>query len=110
MALGRAINKEIRKTAEHEPHEFFFYNNGVSAVCSDFKYDTEQNLVKANRFQIINGAQTVGAIAGADSTEHVTVLFRLTATGDKAGGAFTDSIIRYNNTQNPIQISELSIQ
>ena len=106
MALGRAINKEIRNTAEHEPHEFFFYNNGVSAVCSDFMYDTEQNLVKANRFQIINGAQTVGAIAGATSTEHVAVLFRLTATGDRAGGAFTDSIIRYNNTQNPIQISD----
>ena len=106
MALGRAINKEIRNTAEHQPHEFFFYNNGVSAVCSDFIYDTDQNLVKANRFQIINGAQTVGAIAGAGSTEHLTVLFRLTATGDRAGGAFTDSIIRYNNTQNPIQISD----
>ena len=106
MGLGRAINKEIRNTAEHEPEEFFFYNNGVSAVCSDFTYDTEQNLVKANRFQIINGAQTVGAIAGAGSTEHVAVLFRLTATGDRAGGAFTDSIIRYNNTQNPIQISD----
>lgn len=106
MALGRAINKEIRNTAAREPDEFFFYNNGVSAVCSDFIYDTEQNLVKANRFQIINGAQTVGAIAGAKSTEHVAVLFRLTATGDKAGGAFTDSIIRFNNTQNPIQISD----
>ena len=31
MGLGRAINKEIRNTAEHEPEEFFFYNNGVSA-------------------------------------------------------------------------------
>ena len=48
----------------------------------------------------------MGAIAGANSTGHVAVLFRLTATGDRAGGAFTDSIIRYNNTQNPIQISD----
>lgn len=106
MGLGRAINREIRKTAEAEPYEFFFYNNGVSAVCSDFAYDRTRNIVVANRFQIINGAQTVGAIAGADSTEDVAVLFRLTATEDKTGGPFTDSIIRYNNTQNPIQISD----
>ena len=106
MTLNRAINREIRDTAEREPEEFFFYNNGVSAVCSDFTYDKNKNLVVANRFQIINGAQTVGAITGADSTEHVSVLFRLTETGDRSGCVFTDNIIRYNNTQNPIQISD----
>ena len=106
MSLDRVINRSIRDTAESEPENFFFYNNGVSAVCSDFTYDNEKNLVVANRFQIINGGQTVGAIAGAVSTQHLSVLFRLTATGDTSGGHFTDSIIRYNNTQNPIQISD----
>ena len=106
MSLDRVINRSIRDTAETEPENFFFFNNGVSAVCSDFTYDKAKNLVVANRFQIINGAQTVGAIAGASSTQHLSVLFRLTATGDTSGGHFTDSIIRFNNTQNPIQISD----
>ena len=106
MSLDRVINRSIRDTADSEPENFFFYNNGVSAVCSNFTYDQAKNLVVANRFQIINGAQTVGAIAGAASTQHLSVLFRLTATGDTSGGHFTDNIIRYNNTQNPIQISD----
>ncbi|MCY3643500.1 MAG: AIPR family protein [Acidimicrobiaceae bacterium] len=106
MTLNRVINRAIRDTAESEPEDFFFYNNGVSAVCSSFSYDRKKNLVVAQRFQIINGAQTVGAIAGATSIDDLSVLFRLTATGDKYGGRFTDNIIRYNNTQNPIQISD----
>ena len=106
MTLNRVINRAIRNTAEEEPKEFFFYNNGVSAVCSQFTYEKAKNLVTADRFQIINGAQTVGAIAGTESTDHLSVLFRLTATEDDSGGPFTDNIIRYNNTQNPIQISD----
>lgn len=106
MGLRRAINKEIQATAETQPSDFFYYNNGVSAVCSEFSYDRKQNAVSANRFQIINGAQTVGAIAGANTTEDVAILFRLTATADEFGGQFTDNIIRYNNTQNPIQASD----
>ena len=106
MTLNRVINNDIRTTAENEPGEFFFYNNGVSAVCSQFKYEKAKNLVTAERFQIINGAQTVGAIAGAESTHNLSVLFRLTATEDVSGGQFTENIIRYNNTQNPIQVSD----
>ena len=106
MTLNRVINRAIRDTAEDEPKEFFFYNNGVSAVCSQFTYEQAKNLVTADRFQIINGAQTVGAIVGAESTDNVSVLFRLTATEDESGGLFTENIIRYNNTQNPIQISD----
>ncbi len=106
MTLNRAINRDIRDTAEKEPESFFFYNNGVSAVCHEFEYNEQQNRVEAKRFQIINGAQTVGAIAGANSTDKVSVLFRLTATGDATGGEFTENIIRFNNTQNPIQISD----
>ena len=106
MTLNRAINRDIRDTAKKEPESFFFYNNGVSAVCHEFHYDEGRNRVEANRFQIINGAQTVGAIAGAEPTDKVSVLFRLTATGDATGGEFTENIIRFNNTQNPIQISD----
>ena len=106
MTLNRVINRDIRDTAENEPEEFFFYNNGVSAVCSQFTYEQTKNLVTADRFQIINGAQTVGAIAAAESTENLSVLFRLTATENISGGPFTENIIRYNNTQNPIQISD----
>jgi len=82
----------------------FYYNNGVSAVCSDFRI--EDTVVTARRFQIINGAQTVSALARAmkqSPNADVYVLFRLTETVEAYGGEFTENIIRYNNTQKPSQ-------
>jgi hypothetical protein len=101
MAGRNPINLQIMKTAGEEPDEFFFYNNGVSAVCASFEIDG--NEVRAERFQIINGAQTVGALNRAGHTDGVFVLFRLTATGESTGGGFTENIIRFNNTQNPVK-------
>ena len=106
MTKAQATNKEIKRTATEDPESFFFYNNGVSAVCSEFEWDQGRNQVVAKRFQIINGAQTVGSIAGTSGTDKVSVLFRLTETGESTGGNFTENIIRFNNTQNPVKISD----
>lgn len=106
MGIERAINREIKETASNDSESFFFYNNGVSAVCSSFNYDAKKNNVVAKRFQIINGAQTVGAIAHADGTDELAVLFRLTETSEKTGGDFTDNIIRCNNTQNAVEVAD----
>jgi hypothetical protein len=104
MTVQRATNKAIRDTAEKSPEEFFFYNNGVSAVCSEFT--VAENRISASRFQIINGAQTVGALARAEPNEDLFLIFRLTATEETSSGQFTENIIRYNNTQNSIRISD----
>ncbi|MYC42284.1 MAG: hypothetical protein F4X52_06995 [Acidimicrobiaceae bacterium] len=106
MGVERAINRDIKETASTDSTNFFFYNNGVSAVCASFEYDKERNNVIAERFQIIYGAQTVGAIAAAEGTEQLSVLFRLTETSEKTGGDLTDNIIRCNNTQNPVDVAD----
>ena len=101
------VNPEIRQTAQESPENFFYYNNGVSAVCKRFSlHDTK---VHATGLQIINGAQTVKALV--DSLDDVPqrdlyVLFRLTETSEGYKGAFTESAIRYNNTQNPVKVAD----
>ncbi|GGU31681.1 AIPR family protein [Streptomyces lavendofoliae] len=103
------VNPKMVETAISDvegPH-FFYYNNGVAAVCS--KYTLDGNKITAERFQIINGAQTVSALAKARRKEpnsDVYVLFRLTETSEQYGGTFTENIIRYNNTQNPVKVSD----
>ncbi len=100
------INKDIRKTAEDDPENFFYFNNGISAICTDFNVD-ENNKVTAENFQIINGAQTAGAIYYAEANDSVRVLFRLTRTKTvKSDSGINTQIIRYNNTQNSIKISD----
>ncbi len=108
LAVGRptSINERMRETAQSNDQagDFFFFNNGVSAVCS--KFTITDNTVTADRFQIINGAQTVDALNRATTVNDVYLLFRLTATDEPTGGEFTVSVIRYNNTQNPIADSD----
>ena len=108
LTSGR-VNPAIVKTANEEGSHFFYYNNGISAVCSSFELDDKKNTLTAKRFQIINGAQTVSALVKASRmkrNQEVYVLFRLTETVESYGGVFTESIIRSNNTQNPVKASD----
>ncbi|MGP4101814.1 AIPR family protein [Nonomuraea sp. KM90] len=110
MPLGsKKVNSKIVETAvdPQESSHFFYYNNGVSAVCSSYSLDGTK--LTANRFQIINGAQTVSALVKARATAantDVYVLFRLTETTQEYGGSLTENIIRFNNTQNPVKASD----
>ena len=106
---SRKVNPKIAETAasEAEAQNFFYYNNGVSAVCSE--YELAGNTLTAKRLQVINGAQTVSALVRALNrrpNSAAYVLFRLTETSEKYGGVFTENVIRYNNTQNPVKVSD----
>ena len=100
---SRRVNPRIVETAVSDDGaaHFFYYNNGVSAVCTE--YSLAGNAVTAKRFQIVDGAQTVSALVRAlrkKPNAAVYLLFRLTAAAASYGGSFTDNMIRYNNTQN----------
>ena len=102
---SRGINTKIIATAEDHAEKFFYFNNGISAICTDFTIDN--NRLSAKDFQIINGAQTVGAIKRASSNSDLEVLFRLTKTQSvKTEKGMNIDIIRYNNSQNIIKTSD----
>lgn len=102
---ARNINSQIQITAEGRPDDFFYFNNGVSAICTD--YELKENAIVATGFQIVNGAQTVGALNGARPSASIDVLFRLTRTlSVKSDKGFNQELIRFNNTQNVIKVSD----
>jgi len=99
------INKEIKQTIKDRPTEFFYFNNGISAICTE--YELEENILTAYDFQIINGAQTVGSLARSDLNSDIEVLFRLTKAEDvKTEKGINRDIIRYNNSQNIVKASD----
>ncbi len=101
---NRGINEEIISTAEDAPDNFFYFNNGVSAVCTDYQISDSE--LFAENFQIINGAQTVGALGRAKAHSEIEVLFRLTRTASvKTEKGINRQIILYNNSQNIIKHS-----
>ncbi len=104
--LGQqGVNKGIIKTAQEEPDKFFYYNNGISAICT--KFHIEKGNLVANDFQVINGAQTVHSLHNSKEDSNIEIIFRLTESKSTASiTGFNENIIRYNNTQNKIVESD----
>ena len=102
---NRGINRAISETAAASPQDFFYFNNGVSAICTNL--EVEGNKVRASKFQVINGAQTVSSLASQAPNSDVEVLFRLTQTKSvSTEKGFNRQIIQYNNSQNAVKLSD----
>lgn len=102
---NRGINQAISRTATEHPDSFFYFNNGVSAICTD--YSLNGNHVRAKNLQVINGAQTISSLANQAENVDIEVLFRLTKTESvKTEKGFNQQIILYNNSQNLVKVSD----
>jgi len=103
---NRGINHEISTTARERSGDFFYFNNGISAICTHFVIENGNELVAKN-FQIINGAQTITSLSKAPQNSDLEVLFRLTRTrAVKTESGINRDIIQYNNSQNAIKVSD----
>ena len=129
FSLGmNKINNGIVESALSNKSDFYFYNNGITITCSSFKFREHNNTIRVEYPQIINGAQTVDSIYQAyktrknkldrsendltdiskkvtDEFKELNVLFRLIRT-DKPDSEFGINVIKYNNSQNAIQIRD----
>lgn len=107
-------NKEMIRTAHSKPSDFFFFNNGVSAVATKIEPDPSTGILKCDGFSIINGAQTVKSLAkahqkDAQSAGLADVLIRVTQVSLRnkpSEQAFLENVTRFNNTQNAVKISD----
>jgi hypothetical protein len=100
------VNSGLMETIEKEPENFFYYNNGISALCEEFSLSERTKVLKAKRLQIVNGAQTIGAIRNgrAEKLAEVLVLVKLTAIkhASRERGVAA-ALIKTNNTQNTLR-------
>lgn len=100
-------NKQILQSARAEPESFFFYNNGVSAIAETLQVDQEKGRIEANRFSVINGAQTVRTLAKLSGGIQPKILLRVTEIPHhKDRRDLLRNVVRYNNTQNEIKSSD----
>lgn len=111
------VDAAIQETLREAPENFFYLNNGVTAVCdavepkskaagSDFKKHVVRGL------SIINGAQTV-ASAAEFVRQHpqcdikgAKVLFTLIKA--PAAGEFGQQVTKARNHQNPVQMGNFA--
>jgi hypothetical protein len=108
-----ATNKGIIDTARKDPAHFFHFNNGVSCLAKALTVSESGDRIEVEGLQVINGAQTVKALfkardAWKPGDETALVLMRVTAVpkGYGVGREFGNDVIRFNNTQNVIRVSD----
>lgn len=111
--LGSAksgVNKSIKTTLQDAPADFFYLNNGVTAVCD--LIDPKSNKGGFKKFKvrglsIINGAQTVASAAEfvrqnpGKNIDDAKVMFTLIQA--PADGLFGQRVTKARNHQNPVQ-------
>ncbi len=98
-------------TTEGDRKKFWYYNNGVSFVCSNFVLDNDKNpsKVTVTAPQVINGCQTTACLKEAkdrmetEIPQDIEVLARFI----KAPIADVELIAFYTNSQNPVSEAQL---
>lgn len=117
QATGK-VNKGIRATLldDAEKGRFLAYNNGITATADEVEVGMEHGrtvIRLMTGLQIVNGAQTTASIHRARKQDKVdlgdvAVAMKITRVRPERLGEFVPLISRYANTQNPIQLADLS--
>lgn len=109
------VNRAIKATLLDNPADFFYLNNGVTAVCDSIDpKDTRAGFKKlrVRGLSIINGAQTVASAAEfvarnpGHSIANAKVMFTLIKA--PADGAFGKRVTKARNHQNPVQAANFA--
>lgn len=106
------VNEDIKDTAINSPSHFWYFNNGITALCESIEklpyggQGREFGIFKCNGLAIVNGAQTVGSLHQAflsnkDAVEKIKVTIRLISL-EHCPPSEGDLITKYTNTQNGI--------
>lgn len=111
------VNSGIRTTLTNpgKRPNFYFYNNGITVVCSKFRYNAlqaEHWSVQVENLQIINGGQTCKTIqrtltdAPGQDYSQAYVLVRVYEIGD-TDDLIVGDITYATNSQNPVELRDL---
>ena len=113
VEMDTEVNKEIVRSILKEPENFWYFNNGITALCETWEKsgaDAEEVSFRFDGLRIVNGAQTVGSISRAmtepDKVQRAQVPIRfikLKTVGPEFGARITYA----TNRSNPMQPRDL---
>jgi hypothetical protein len=113
VEMDSEVNKEIVRCILKEPQNFWYFNNGITALCETWEKsgaDAEEISYRFHGLRIVNGAQTVTSISkamtqpGKVEKAQVPIRFiKLKTVGPEFGARITYA----TNRSNPIQPRDL---
>jgi hypothetical protein len=118
LGLNRnRVNEAIKNTLlSNKRDNFYFYNNGITMICSKFSYNALQAdnwSIKVDNLQVINGGQTCKTILhtvkdnpNVDYSQAYVMVRLYELSGEETETLITDVTIA-TNSQNPVDLRDL---
>ena len=116
---GNRVNEGIRNTLySNSPADFYFFNNGLTLICSDFSHNALQGSdyqIRLENLQIVNGGQTCMTIfktleemqaKGERLPTEASVMVRIYKL-PKDNEDIVLQITQATNSQNPVDLKDL---
>jgi hypothetical protein len=110
-----AVNNDMTATLREHADQFFYFNNGITFLCESFNEVGARDPRRAEGnfnvrgLSVINGAQTLGAIAREPAAHYDANPSEVLATFVCVDGApigFGDEVTRKRNRQNAVDIED----
>lgn len=78
LGLSNAVNKGIKQTIYNDAEEFFFFHNGITAICTNMEIHNDE--LSLQGLSIVNGCQSLNTILSCSekvkAQENSYVMFR----------------------------------
>ncbi len=105
------VNRALRATINGERvKDFFFYHNGVTALCDSMKVNTDGTKLTVRGLSVVNGCQSISTIntvserVRSSEAKDASILFRFYEIPDRA---FADRISINTNSQTSVKPRDL---
>lgn len=111
------VNTGLTETLQQEAQHFFYFNNGVTFLCEAINEQhprdphRESGRFRVRGLSIINGAQTVGAIAKepiAHYDANPAMVMATLVCLDNAPDGFGDRVTQSRNRQNAVDLEDFA--
>jgi AIPR protein len=115
LGLKGIKNKKIAKTLIEYPQRFLAYNNGLTITVNNIIVNENNNLIKVDDLQIVNGGQTIAVLSNIFKENDPKCLETVMVTAKIIHVKNQDEHMRWieriaetSNTQNAIKDADLS--
>lgn len=111
QSLGNSnkVNKSIARTIKKEAKDFFFYHNGITALCSKIETNKENGEVKliTKDLNIVNGCQSLSTIFNCGEAAKKSCGYILFKFYEMSNSEKEDNITNNTNSQSAVKARDL---
>lgn len=106
LGNGNKVNKGIARTIRKDAKDFFFYHNGITAICS--KLQVSADTISTHELNVVNGCQSLSTIFNCSEAvkkaEDAYIMFRFYEIKD---AETADKISVSTNSQSAVKARDL---